>query len=727
MHTLYGDTGNDSLWFPTIDEMYEYWYMRMNTTSYKTITDTGVHYKLYIPKGANFFYRDLSVMLNGIDSISGVTVSSGDNVNGTSYAINDDKLLINLNFDEQLLQRAEKHTLLFEANPTAEYLYDNALYFVQMLKEGVKEPYLTRLNTFTSPPTLSSFNISGETTQSNIVSLNLSYTGQAPTQYMASESSDFTGASWITYTNNPSFTLSSSFNLKTIYVKLRNSFGESNILSDTITYLEPTLTLTNFTINSGNTQTSNDIVTLGFTYTGFPTYYMASESSTFVGAEWIAYTSNPSFTLSTGYGNKTIYVKLKNATTETSSLNDSIELIDTVTATLNSIVINNGDTNSSSNVFSVALNYVNTINKYKIGESSTSLGEWITFTSSPISYTSTATSGLVTLYVQVGNDTTESEIKNDSITIIQPVVLDSISLNNGVDSFEGLTVSVSFSIGSGTATHYRLAETTELLSTATWLTTMPTTYTFSSLGSKTLYGQVKNEVGESSVVNDTITLTEAAVKILIANVTGGTVAGVGYIQPIHNGNNATTLKDTNGNTVGTQVGRYQPNNKTDFAAFASKYNVTVKGGAGGSPSYWTKPTLPTAVYYPNSIISNGSNTNVFTIIKGIFTDWANQRCPLMLKGLAVGNYKVRLLMSELNPDVATFPFTLQVQNQTMEVISSDISTKINNNNSYFYTFDSVEVTSDGLMYISQHWLSEPTGAAIYQNMPPVCIIEITKL
>ena len=157
IHEKFGDIGLDNLWMPSLDEMYEYWFMRNNTMTSKIITDTGIKFKMYVPKMPNFFYRDLSVLLSGIDSKEGVTVTSSNNVYGTSYNINENnKLLVNLNFDEKLMQRVNKHVEAFEADYNADYLYDNAYYFVQQLKEGLKEGYLARINKFTSPPVLAS-------------------------------------------------------------------------------------------------------------------------------------------------------------------------------------------------------------------------------------------------------------------------------------------------------------------------------------------------------------------------------------------------------------------------------------------------------------------------------------------------------------------------------------------------------------------------------------------
>ncbi len=72
-------------------------------------------------------------------------------------------------------------------------------------------------------------------TTSNIVTLdNISYA--QPTQYIASENKDFSGASWRTYSENPSFLLSAGYGIKTIYLKIRNTDGESKVKTDTITF-----------------------------------------------------------------------------------------------------------------------------------------------------------------------------------------------------------------------------------------------------------------------------------------------------------------------------------------------------------------------------------------------------------------------------------------------------------------------------------------------------------
>jgi cytochrome c oxidase assembly protein Cox11 len=131
---------------------------------------------------------------------------------------------------------------------------------------------------------------------------------------MASESSSFVGARWTFYSVQPRFTLSAGVGTKTVYFKVKNKDGESSVVSDTITLAGPVVT--SFQINSGAVATAIRAVTLNNTTSIKPTHYMASESSSFVGARWMFYSVKPRFTLSPGAGTKTIYFKVKNSVGE---------------------------------------------------------------------------------------------------------------------------------------------------------------------------------------------------------------------------------------------------------------------------------------------------------------------------------------------------------------------------------------------------------------------------
>ncbi|WP_136525967.1 toxin TcdB middle/N-terminal domain-containing protein [Geomonas ferrireducens] len=63
---------------------------------------------------------------------------------------------------------------------------------------------------------------------------------------------------------------------------------------------------------SGKTYTTTGGIVLNNVCYGSPTSYMASESPAFTGASWQPYSATPTFTLSSGYGNKTVYFKVRN-------------------------------------------------------------------------------------------------------------------------------------------------------------------------------------------------------------------------------------------------------------------------------------------------------------------------------------------------------------------------------------------------------------------------------
>jgi hypothetical protein len=141
---------------------------------------------------------------------------------------------------------------------------------------------------------------------------------------MASESSSFVGATWRYYSAAPKFTLSSGVGAKTVYIKAKNMDGESPVVSDTIVVEGPTVSA--FQINSGASSTASRTATLNSTVTNSPTYFMASESSSFVGARWRYYSAAPRFTLSVGAGTKTIYFKVLNGVGESPVVTDTITL-----------------------------------------------------------------------------------------------------------------------------------------------------------------------------------------------------------------------------------------------------------------------------------------------------------------------------------------------------------------------------------------------------------------
>jgi hypothetical protein len=182
-------------------------------------------------------------------------------------------------------------------------------------------------------PTVSTIAINGgvSTTTSRTVTLDNTCTG-IPAEFMASESSTFSGASWQPYSISPSFTITSSGDgLKTVWIKVRNNFGESPAKSDTITLntaTGQTPTVNTIAINGGLSTTSSRTVALNNTCTGTPTQYMASEYQDFnVSSGWQPYSTAPSFYItSPADGMKTVWFKVRNSYGESAALSDTITL-----------------------------------------------------------------------------------------------------------------------------------------------------------------------------------------------------------------------------------------------------------------------------------------------------------------------------------------------------------------------------------------------------------------
>ncbi len=725
IHRLYGDIGEDNLWFTTPDEMYEYWYMRSYTMVYKTIQDNIIKYKLYVPKGRSFWYRSLSILLNGISSSDGVSVSSGDTVYGTSSGISDNKLLVNLDFNPDLLSKAEKYTSNFETYPGDQYAYDDAQYFVQQLKTGFREYYQARIDALSSPPVLGAvvINDNDDATQEQQVSVLMSLSGGATTHYRISENDDLTNVAWSTIVNPITFNLSSEYGNKTVYCQVKNIYGESEVKFDSIEYVEVDLSLQGILIDGGSSSTSDPVVSVQFNYTGSATHYMLSESLDFTGAEWIEIANPAIFTLSSvEYGSKTIYAKLQNTNTEivTSAASASITLIDTINVVLSSISINGGSEYTGNANIVITPSFTNIPTHCRVGETSDmSTQAWQEYTSGDINY-SLSGYGNKTIYLQLKNDTNESEIKSDTIEYIQAVVLDSVTLANGESSFEGVNVPVSLTVSGGTPTHYRAGVNSDL-SEVTWLTYLNEfNYNFDSIGSKTLYVQIKNQVSESDILSDTVNLVEQPLTALIG----------------FNGTNNTAVSSVDPNTGVTTT-------QTKPISFTSYGSHSIYDTAGNLLSDW-KINLNTSFYAIDSVFTTAgsnffnsvntyaqSNTGVYD--SSVFlAAWhcpntANMKSRLSLT-LPAGTYRIRLLWSSsLALDIT------EEQRQASHYIISQGGLILSEESPIafegFSSVDNVEFNSTLEFTILDGTI--PVDIGLYNTIigyrPGINLIEITKL
>ena len=116
------------------------------------------------------------------------------------------------------------------------------------------------------PPVATSFSInSGAAATANVVVTLNNTAANSPTDYMASESASFSGASWAAYATAPSFTLSAGVGTRAVYFKVKNGAGESGVVSDTIFLVPETISVAPGTFTMGRLSGTNDDTTYGST------------------------------------------------------------------------------------------------------------------------------------------------------------------------------------------------------------------------------------------------------------------------------------------------------------------------------------------------------------------------------------------------------------------------------------------------------------------------------
>lgn len=160
IEAVYGASGDDSIWFPSVDEFFEYWFITSLATVVKDISGQKVKFTIYLPTSENFWFKSVSCLLSGITSIEGVTIVSSDNCNGESYAINDGKLLVNLDFNPGLLDKVERYVSEYESTGDI-FDKEDASYLVQLLKSELQDSFWERLNANLKELSLNSISVNG--------------------------------------------------------------------------------------------------------------------------------------------------------------------------------------------------------------------------------------------------------------------------------------------------------------------------------------------------------------------------------------------------------------------------------------------------------------------------------------------------------------------------------------------------------------------------------------
>ncbi len=211
--------------------------------------------------------------------------------------------------------------------------------------------------------------------------------------------------------------------------------NSANNSASTSTTVSARPTVTSFSINGNAAFTTALQVTLNNTVTGgTPTHYMASEVSSFTKAAWQTYSTSPSFTLSSGVGNKTVYFKVKNSSgAESDVVSDSIQLkpgtdltallslllSDEPTSAVTSFKIDNGARFTTSLVVTLDNKVTGSAPTHYIASELSTFedAEWFEYSGSP-PFTLSSGTGTKTVYFKVRNSSgVESSVAGCSIEV----------------------------------------------------------------------------------------------------------------------------------------------------------------------------------------------------------------------------------------------------------------------------------------------------------------------
>lgn len=146
LNDQYGKDGDDSLWFTSLEEYYEYNYYRIHGIIKKVVVDEHT-LKLIVtlPAEENFYYPSVTLNLEGMPESAILSVSADDNVKGLSYASYEQGTMLHIDCRKKLVEHATHFVEQYEKFPT-EINRRDAVYFTALLKNSPqKEALLKRI------------------------------------------------------------------------------------------------------------------------------------------------------------------------------------------------------------------------------------------------------------------------------------------------------------------------------------------------------------------------------------------------------------------------------------------------------------------------------------------------------------------------------------------------------------------------------------------------------
>lgn len=341
-------------------------------------------------------------------------------------------------------------------------------------------------------------------------------------EMQVSESPTFVAASWEAYATSKAFMLSTVDGEKTVYVRFKDAAGNiSSSASDTIEYDSTAPGIVSFAINSNATYTNSTGVTLAISGSdaGSGIYQMMiSNAADFAGASWETYATSKAWTLASGDGTQTVYIKLRDTTLNVSDTAQDPILLDTSNP-VGTIIINSGDTYSNTTSDTLTLSATDDtsgVEQMMVSESAAFVGAaWEPYATSK-SVTLSSPDGTKTVYVKF-KDASGNVSSTVSDTIIQDTtgpVASYVKINNNAayTSSQNVTLKISASDATTSVAQMMISPSASFAGAAWGAYATDGVYTLASGdGNKTLYAKFKDTQGNvSSTISSTIFLDTTA-------------------------------------------------------------------------------------------------------------------------------------------------------------------------------------------------------------------------
>lgn len=143
----YGQKGDDSVWFPSQEEYYEYNYYRIHgIQKIEQIDSRTIRVIATLPSGDSFYYPSTTINISGIKLSDIISISSNDATSGFSYADYDNGIMMNIDCRKHLVELATHYVEKYEKDKTNTSNKADAIYFVKLLKpSSTKEDLLKRV------------------------------------------------------------------------------------------------------------------------------------------------------------------------------------------------------------------------------------------------------------------------------------------------------------------------------------------------------------------------------------------------------------------------------------------------------------------------------------------------------------------------------------------------------------------------------------------------------